>query len=78
MKLKTLTMGLKRDIRLAKYNVPGCSVQLSVELEEADDLEECKVEVHDALISIVEDMIEEEKKNYREILKSGIENKLGK
>ena len=78
MKLKTLNMGLKRDIRLAKYNVSQCSAQLSVELEDDDDLEECKVEVHDALISIVEDMIEEEKKNYREILKSGIENKLGK
>ena len=74
MKVVKLTLGLKRDVRLAKYNVPGCSVQLSVEIEEGDDLTECKNEVHETLVDIVEDMIEQEKINFREKLLDASKN----
>lgn len=74
MKVTKITLGLKRDVRLAKYCVSQCSSQLSVEIEEGDDLTTCKEEVHEALVTIVEDMIEQEKINYREKLLDAVKN----
>jgi hypothetical protein len=74
MKVEKLVLGLKRDIRLAKYQVSQCSAQLSVEIEEGDDLTTAKEAVHETLIDIVEDMIEQEKVNYREKLLDASKN----
>lgn len=75
MKVEKLVLGLKRDVRLEKYNVSQCSAQLSTEIEEGDDLTECKEAIHDALIAIVEDMVEQEQINHREKLLNASKNK---
>jgi len=57
MKYKEITISLKRDIRLARYNVSQCQAELTVQLEEGDTLGDIYKEVHEDVMIIVDEMI---------------------
>lgn len=65
VKYKTIRVGLKRDVRHARYNVSQCWTELTADVD-PDDLENSYKEVYDDVVYIVEEMVEEEKKNYKE------------
>ena len=66
MKPTAITLGLKRDVRLAKYQVSQCSTTLTMEVEEGDDVDYIINMTHEELVRIVSAMIEEEKRNHKE------------
>ena len=66
MKPTAITLGLKRDVRLAKYQVSQCSATLTMEVEEGDDVDYIINMTHEELVRIVSAMIEEEKRNHKE------------
>ena len=66
MKPTSITLGLKRDVRLAKYQVSQCSATLTMEVEEGDDVDYIINMTHEELVRIVSAMIEEEKRNHKE------------
>jgi len=66
MKPTSITLGLKRDVRLAKYQVSQCSTTLTMEVEEGDDVDYIINMTHEELVRIVSAMIEEEKRNHKE------------
>ena len=68
MKPKTISLGLKRDVRHERFNITQCSAQLTYEFEQGDELSEVVNEVHDQLVEIIEAMVEEEIQNHREKL----------
>ena len=69
MKYKTITRGLKRDCRHARFNVSQVSVQLTAELGEGDTLRSAADELYEDLVILVEEMVEEEKLKYKEGLR---------
>lgn len=56
MKYEQITVSLKRDIRLAKYNISQVKVSFSVRLEEGDDHLETFDEVHKLAVDAIEEM----------------------
>jgi len=75
MKVRTVSMSLRRNVRLMKYHVSQCEAGLIVELEEGETLEEIFPKVKDDVQFIVEGMIKDEQLNHEKVRKDAIENK---
>lgn len=67
MKYKTVTMGLKRDIRLERWNISQVSVQLHGRLEEGDSLRSAADEVYEDLTILLDEMEVKERLKFKEI-----------
>ena len=66
MKYQTITRGLKRDVRLARFNVSACSVQLTGILEEGDTLRSAADEINEDLVILVEEAVAAELLKFKE------------
>lgn len=75
MKVKVITMGVKRDVRHRPYEVSHCKCTLEAVLEEHDDLEAAYKELHGDALIIVEEMINEERAIYKERITKAREKK---
>jgi ribosomal protein S9 len=75
MQVKGIRIGIKRNIRLARYNVSECEAELTAHLDEEDDLEEAYKELLDDVDYIVEDMKELERKRYKKEITRNAEHK---
>jgi hypothetical protein len=74
MKVKTVTLSVKRDVRHIKYNVSQCRAELSAELEAGDDLATVYKELHEDTVYIVEEMAAKETADYKRRVKNGTKN----
>ena len=66
MNPKTLQIGLKKDIRLERYNVSQCAAQLTYDFEQGDTVDDVANEMYEQLVEIVTAMIDEEVKTFQE------------
>lgn len=75
MKVEKIRVGLKRDVRLARYVVSHCIAELEATLEEEDDIGTAYRELHETAEIMVEEMIDHEKDVYKEAVKNAINSK---
>lgn len=73
MKIESLQLTLKRDIRHERYNISQISAQLSVKLEEEDVYEDVVNATYEKLTVVIVSMEKEEVKNFTE-KKNAIKN----
>ena len=73
MKIESLQLTLKRDIRHERYNISQISAQLSVKLEEEDVYEDVVNATYEKLTIVIVSMEKEEVKNFTE-KKNAIKN----
>lgn len=66
MKIESLQLAMKRDIRHERYNISQVSAQLSVKLEEGDVYEDAVNATYEKLTAVIVSMEEEEVKNFME------------
>ena len=66
MKYERVSIGLKRSVRHARFNIVDCSVILTAELGEGDTLRSVSDEIREDLVILVEEMVEVEKQKYQE------------
>ena len=65
MRVTQLTIGIKRDVRHAPYNVSQCQYALTAKLAPEDNLADVWKEIYDDVIIMVEDGVENEKEKYK-------------
>ena len=62
MNVRNISMNLSQKVNLGNYETKGISLGASVELDETDDLVECKAELATKLNQLLEEEVDREKK----------------
>lgn len=75
MKVAEMTVGVKRDIRLEKYNVSQCHIELKAVLNPDDDPVKIFEELKNDVTWAVENLIAAERENYRIEVENAIKSK---
>lgn len=74
MKIISMTIGLKRDVRHARYNVSQCHIQFTAQLNSEDDPVQAYAELYDDVEYALDEAVKKEKQIYQESL-NAIKNK---
>ena len=61
MNVKSLSLNVSQKVNLGNYETKGISIGASVELDETDDLAECKKELSEKLNELLEEEVSREK-----------------
>ena len=61
MNVRSLSLNVSQKVNLGNYETKGISLGASVELDEADDLEQCKQELAAKLNTLLEEEVSREK-----------------
>lgn len=62
MNVRNLSLNVSQKVNLGNYETKGISIGVSAELDESDDLVECKTELATKLNQLLEEEVSREKK----------------
>ena len=70
MNVRSISMNLSQKVNLGNYETKGITIGACVELDETDDLVECKTELATKLNKLLEEEVSKEKQRIAAVVSS--------